>query len=173
MRPLIKGALVSLALSLPVSAQDIPSERQNELKAVYQNDALSRCLVETDPQSDCIGTFRSTCAKLAKTEGEWFFCIESELEAWDSHLNWLYNLSMEELKKQAIEYDRPTGDHPLAMEGNLREMQRAWIPYRDALCGFAGSLTAGGTSITEEKLLCLNEETARQTLRLGKMVGYY
>ncbi|MEM9098604.1 MAG: lysozyme inhibitor LprI family protein [Pseudomonadota bacterium] len=173
MRLSIRTALAALLLSLPAFAQDIPLERQEELSQVFADDAFSHCLVETEPQSGCIGQFRSACAKQAKTEGEWFFCIEAELNAWDTLLNEVYKLSMEELKKQAVEYDRPTGDHPQAMEGNLREMQRTWIPYRDALCGFAGSLTAGGTSITEAKLLCLSDETARQTLHLGKMMGYF
>ena len=52
------------------------------------------------------------------------------------------------------------------LQQNLREMQRSWITYRDARCGFEFAQWDGGTGQGPALLACLMVATAEQTLVL-------
>ncbi len=168
---LLAAIAVLLCASPNAQAYDISAERQNTLTMIYDGDNFGRCLSEREDPSDCIGYFREACGANAKTEEEWFFCIDTELQNWDDYLNWLYKESMGVLRQDDANRDTPAGESMRSMTDALRETQRAWIPYRDALCDLAANLTPGGTTAPEHRMICLSDETARQSLHIGRMLG--
>ncbi|MEM7178989.1 MAG: lysozyme inhibitor LprI family protein [Pseudomonadota bacterium] len=171
--PALLVAVAVLAGTGPhARAYDIPAERQNTLTMVYDGDSFGRCMGEREDPSDCIGHFRKACGANAQTEEEWFFCIDTELKHWDDYLNRLYKEAMGVLGQDDADRDTPAGDSMRSMTDALRDTQRAWIPYRDALCDFAANMTPGGTTAPEHRMICLSDETARQSLHLGRMLGF-
>jgi uncharacterized protein YecT (DUF1311 family) len=67
---------------------------------------------------------------------------------------------------RARNFDAENGDFAPPSEPALREMQRAWIPFRDARCGFEMSLWGGGTGGGPAYAECLMIVTAEQALYL-------
>ena len=53
----------------------------------------------------------------------------------------------------------------------LREMQRSWIAFRDAACGYEASRWGGGSGAGPAASACVMELTARQALRLIAYAG--
>ena len=53
----------------------------------------------------------------------------------------------------------------------LREMQRAWIVFRDKACTYEASLWQGGTGRGPAAINCLMQQTARQALSLDVWEG--
>ena len=52
---------------------------------------------------------------------------------------------------------------------SLRDMQRAWIGFRDARCTYEASLWQGGTGASPAVLNCRLQETAEQALYLNAL----
>lgn len=92
-------------------------------------------------------------------------CLERELAYWDGLLNSHYKAAMAQAK--SLDADRPASmkDLPGAATA-LRDMQRAWIPFRDKACAYEASLWAGGTGQGPAALSCLLQQTAKQALTL-------
>ena len=146
MRPL---ALL-LLLATPAAAQDL----------VYDDQTTLSCLEGAeDPgaKQDCIGASSNAC--MDQTEGGSSTpvmggCLEQEQKFWDDRLNTVYG----ELRSSYA--DRPD------VSEALRDMQRAWISYRDARCDYIGTQWSGGTGMGPAIIGCMMEATAEQTLLL-------
>lgn len=89
-------------------------------------------------------------------------CTDHELEWWDGRLNQNYGL----VRDRARAIDAEAADYAPSQADALREMQRAWIPFRDAKCEFVGTEWAGGSGAGPATIWCLMDETARQALYL-------
>ena len=106
---------------------------------------------------NCIGTAANLCMidnpggfSTAGMGG----CLDQERAWWDARLNDVY----------ARLLNQHTGQP--AVQDNLRDMQRAWITYRDARCDYELVQWDGGTGGGPALLACLMVATAEQTLVL-------
>lgn len=125
------------------------------------------CLWDSGEGGDkraCIGQAAAQCMDQpggSSTVGTGF-CLDRELIWWDSMLNDAYGQLMQAMR--AADKGLPAD---LAIQASsLRDMQRAWISYRDARCGHEASLWQGGTGSGPAFLNCLMAETAEQALYL-------
>ena len=127
------------------------------------------CLAEAEGAArfDCIGAAAEYC--MSKPSGGstvgMGFCLGRELGYWDDRLNAVY-AELWRVERSVMEDAERTElrvpDTVLA----LREMQRAWIRFRDASCAYEFSIWGGGTGGGPANTACLLELTARQALQL-------
>jgi uncharacterized protein YecT (DUF1311 family) len=114
---------------------------------------------------DCVGKAANLCMEVSQggysTNGM-SGCTDRELEWWDDRLNAVYRATR--IRLAALDADMPSYA-PSQVEA-LKEMQRAWIPFRDAKCQFVASEWTGGSGAGPATLWCLMDETARQALYL-------
>ncbi len=147
--------LVALALSAPAAAQDL----------VFSMDATDACFASGGTSEDCIGASAEACTE--NTPGGYTTvgmggCYDAERQAWDQQLNQAYAEAMAYAKQM----DAENADFAPSQVDALREMQRAWIPYRDRSCDYIRSQWGGGTGGGPASIMCLMQETARQALFL-------
>jgi uncharacterized protein YecT (DUF1311 family) len=157
----IRLAAVLTLLASPAVAQDLK----------YSDASTQSCLEEAESYGakiDCAGASAGQC--MDDTPGGHSTvgmggCLDRELAYWDGLLNSHYNAAMTQAKN--LDADRPASmkDLPGAATA-LRDMQRAWIPFRDKACGYEASLWAGGTGQGPATLSCLMQQTAKQALTL-------
>jgi uncharacterized protein YecT (DUF1311 family) len=76
-------------------------------------------------------------------------CWQDEAAAWDILLNRWWR-------------ERPQGPRGEA----LRDVQRSWIAWRDARCGYFDTFRQGGTMARIEAAQCMAEETALRAMEL-------
>ena len=88
-------------------------------------------------------------------------CLDRELQYWDAKLNENYASAL----RRARDADGDTDGAPSATA--LREMQRAWIPFRDATCDYERSQWGGGTGGGPATSSCLMRLTGQQALYLA------
>lgn len=97
-------------------------------------------------------------------------CLWREAEMWDARLNMAYRALMDRHGAEQAEMARIGATVP-SMTDALREMQRAWIPYRDAACAYERSTWGGGTGGGPAQSECIMQITARQALALEARLG--
>lgn len=93
-------------------------------------------------------------------------CLDAEREYWDAQLNAAYG----DLRARAQQFDAdPPIDgmppRPSSMDA-LRDMQRAWIAYRDASCRYEELQWWGGTGASGANIGCQMRLTGEQALTL-------
>ncbi len=164
----MRGAVLALGLALlagPAAAQDLPFDIR----------ATSTCVEAAyapQDQSGCIGASADAC--MATPEGTSTYgmggCLDAELTWWDDRLNRLYRDLMARHREDDAADDLPQGAPTRA--GTLRDMQRAWIAYRDAACDHERALWGGGTGGGPATLECLMRLTALQAIHLEESLGW-
>ena len=99
-------------------------------------------------------------------------CFHLERDYWDARLNAAYGRLM--ANETAIDADAKTYGYSAPPRAEpLRDMQRAWIAYRDAACGYIAATWGGGTGTGPAYAECLMRRTAEQTLLLeDRLAGY-
>ena len=138
-------------------AQDIP----------YDPADVETCLQTSiaDPYQ-CIGVGAEACyARSGGSNVEYGFCNGAERDDWDARLNTVYQallVAQAETTAELREY-RPDAPDQVEM---MRDMQRAWIAYRDAACEWEYVQWGGGTGGGPAHALCMGRLTAQQTLHL-------
>lgn len=140
----------------------------------FSPDATLACLDaagtdDTDAREDCIGLSAAACASTpdgATTVGT-RFCYSREADWWDQRLNDAYlalRRAETAMRSEMEEIGATVPDAPLA----LREMQRAWIGYRDAACAYEHTTWGGGTGGGPAHAACMMALTGRQALELER-----
>ena len=81
-------------------------------------------------------------------------CIEQELKVQDTKLNIAYHEARKSIQ-------------PFRVDA-LKEMQRAWIKYRDKKCGFFQHKQSGSSGVTDA-LQCTLDETIHRTKELENL----
>ena len=89
-------------------------------------------------------------------------CLQAETEVWDDLLNAQYLELRDSMREQDLEWPELGISRAVA----LRDVQRAWIAFRDAECGYAYARYQGGTIRNVVAASCVLEETARRALTL-------
>lgn len=134
---------LSALLAAPTMAQDL----------IFSTQAVDQCLA-TGQTEACIGLSAQACQR-STPGGEstvgMVGCLDRETSYWDGALNYYY----QDLRKR--DPDRA---------GSLQEVQRAWIAFRDATCGYEADAYSGGTIVGIIAADCYLRMTGRQTLFL-------
>ena len=145
--------------AVPAGAQDV----------VFSMQATDACLDAGGSVLWCAGRSASRCTEATPGGSSTVAmgaCAEREWTAWDGRLNQAYAEAMAYAKRA----DADSTFGPRLGEA-LREMQRAWIPYRDRACDYERAQWGGGTGGGPASLMCLARETARQTFVLRERLG--
>lgn len=162
----MRALAAALVLAAPAAAQDL----------VYSDDTTRACLAaasDSVAQEACIGRSADACMAANDVGGTTVGmggCLDHELRFWDVLLNAYYQSAMDRAKRMDAE-TRQYNTAAAAMENTLRDMQRAWIPFRDATCDFERAQWGGGTGGGPATLGCLMRLTGEQALVLGRF-GY-
>ena len=117
----------------------------------------SKVTAEQDPNA-CIGVLSQPCLDDGRNNSTagMAACLDREAKAWDRLLN---------------DYDkRLTDELDDKQRTALRDLQRAWIAYRDKACAFH-QVYHQGTIAAPMQSSCLNEETARRALSLRNFLN--
>ncbi|MFK7938934.1 MAG: lysozyme inhibitor LprI family protein [Roseovarius sp.] len=115
----------------------------------------------------CVGKAANQC--METSEGGYSTngmsgCTAHELDWWDDRLNAVYT----ETQKRLTAADAEAPSYAPPQRDALKDMQRAWIPFRDAKCEFVATEWMGGSGAGPATLWCLMDETARQALYLER-----
>lgn len=148
--------LIAAAMLLPVSAM------AQEL--VFDIAPVEACIRAGGGES-CAGKAAERC--IEATPGGYSTiamsgCTDRERAHWDGWLNIVYQQLYAKLAVQ----DAQAPSHAPKQAEALRDMQRAWIAFRDAKCGFEAAQWGGGTGAGPASVNCHLHETARQMLYL-------
>ncbi|ASM72687.1 MULTISPECIES: lysozyme inhibitor LprI family protein [Roseobacteraceae] len=157
---LLKRALIATVLAAPVTplaAQDL----------AFTSTITASCLSNAPDmagQMACIGTSANAC--MEDTPGGFSTvgmsgCLDRELQYWDAKLNENYGAA----RTRARADDDYLNGTP--SETALRDMQRAWITFRDATCDYERAQWGGGTGGGPATVGCLMRLTAMQALYLA------
>lgn len=159
MKRLAISLILAAAAAAPAAAQDL----------IFSPRATESCLASGADFRDCIGLSAQAC--INDTPGGYATaamsgCFYRELDWWDARLNTSYGFAV----RHAKQFDRDNGGFGPSQEEALREMQRAWIIFRDRTCDYERSQWGGGTGGGPAAAECLMRETAEQTWYIESMV---
>ena len=164
MKRFVLGLAAAVMLAGPAFAQD------EQVK--YSDAPTADCLAAADTADAmraCIGLATAKCVDASdygSTTVGMAECTGKETDFWDAKLNATYK----ELMARAEKFDKMNADDPRIMykiADSLRDMQRAWIPFRDASCTFQYALGMGGTIASTLSSNCQLEMTAEQYIYLA------
>lgn len=162
---LIKLALTLLCFATPLAAQELSFSAEGTEACLNRNGG-------TELKMACVGTSANICIN---SEGGYStvgmgYCFAREAEYWDARLNDVYRELRASEEADDAEIAEMGMNVPKKAEA-LRNMQRAWMAYRDAVCAYEYSQWGGGTGGGPANAACLMEETARQTLTLEERLA--
>ncbi len=153
--------LVVLGAAASAAAQEV----------TYSDAATQSCLLQVEAEGDhrsCIGRSAQICMG-ATNDGSTTIgmmnCLGAEQEFWDGRLNAAYKVVRSKARALDVEMAEIGSSAP-KVELPLRDMQRAWITYRDATCDFEQSLWGGGSGGGPAVISCLMQMTGEQALYL-------
>ncbi|RAM66200.1 hypothetical protein RB25_00985 [Herbaspirillum rubrisubalbicans] len=105
----------------------------------------------------CAGSaFAADCTKAA-TQAEMNACASETLTQNDADLNATYMAYRDKLNK--------------AQQNQLREVQLAWLKYRDLSCRFQSSASARGSAGELARQTCLADKTRQRADELKALAG--
>lgn len=125
--------------------------------------------VSDDAQAyGCVGRAATACMEQpgGETTVGMGFCLDAELDLWDGKLNGAYQALRADLTAQ----DAGRTNAAISLSDSARDMQRAWIGFRDARCSFEAAQWQGGTGCSPAFLGCTMQMTAEQTLYLWSVL---
>ncbi|MGX0902136.1 uncharacterized protein YecT (DUF1311 family) [Roseovarius sp. MBR-79] len=151
----MRGLIAALMLvPLPVGAQDL----------VFDIAPVEAC-IRAGGGEGCAGQAASACMEATpggQTTVGMGGCLDRERAYWDGWLNAVYQQLYVNLAAQ----DAQVASAAPRQAEALRDMQRAWIGFRDAKCGYEAAQWGGGTGAGPASVSCHLHETARQMLYL-------
>lgn len=163
----VRAPVLAAALALA----SLHAAAQSKDEGPLFNPAASLACVEGGGRAECIGLSAGVC--METTPGGWTTmgmaaCTLAEAEWWDARLNAHYQELMARERLDDSDWPAPepgTAPRPSGVE-SLRDMQRAWIAWRDATCAYEVLQWFGGTGAAVAGAGCRMELTGLQALRL-------
>lgn len=136
---------------------------------VFDPAPTEACLAaDTSNPDACIGHAADACMvenAMGGTTIGMGFCVSREWEWWDARLNAAYGALMARHRATDAEMAEMEATVPSLAE-TMRDMQRAWILYRDAACDYERAQWSGGTGGGPATGACLMRLTGAQALAL-------
>ncbi|TQV69545.1 DUF1311 domain-containing protein [Aliiroseovarius halocynthiae] len=170
----MRSGAVVLALTGASNAQDLSySPTITEACEYAQGSDGIVSMGHTPAAIECIGVAAQACmidSRIGGSTAGMSACFGKELDYWDARLNNAYSALMERLETSDAEMSELGSSAPKQVPA-LRDMQRAWITFRDAKCDFERSNWGGGTGGGPATLACLMQETAEQAFHLESQLG--
>ena len=157
--------LLVCGLALHAAGQGSPSA--HEMKTPAQ--MVEGCLTDAE-QNDrdpglCIGVSVRDCAENVLSTVDTIACIQPEFSVWNSRMDEAYQALSNVYAEQDAE------DDPIrALAPRLDMLQRQWISWRDAKCGFEYDKYRGGSMGRVTSADCHLHETALRVLELATML---
>ncbi len=148
--------LIAIFVTTSVFAHAAGGPPDPEAKA-----AVEKCLAEKEKSNGspelCVGVYTEAC--LGKSDAlstsDMMTCNSKETAVWQEHLNRDYQELLKEMKNKDKE--------------RLRDMQRAWIAFREKKCGFRQQEQEGTVGVIQN-VSCYLEETGRQSFFLQTLL---
>ncbi|MEM7075142.1 MAG: lysozyme inhibitor LprI family protein [Pseudomonadota bacterium] len=142
---------------------------------VWTPEATEACLaaaVSPEARDACVGTSAGLCINTPDgyTTVGFAACSRFEAEYWDTRLNEAYAGLMEIEQRLDAEMAQ-LGSAAPSVALALREMQRAWIVFRDASCAYAASQFGTGTGSGPAAADCVMRLTGEQALDLERQLA--
>ena len=152
-------ALLVLPAGAAFAASDDPSvPSTDDIQAIHDCLEASEGNAERQIAIDCIGIVANPCLDTpdGQTTPGMSACVLREEAIWDGLLNDWYGMAREGMSRE--------------LKDQLRDVQRKWIDWRDAKCGFEHAKFEGGTAGGPAAAACLMETTAARALELRSLV---
>ncbi|OOY21374.1 hypothetical protein BMI86_02030 [Thioclava sp. DLFJ5-1] len=144
--------------------------RAEGIPVTYDPQVITACLsAKSGPaRSACIGLGAAHCMTVdtaGSSNAGMGFCFGAERDDWDARLNAAYQTIVAQDGKMDAELKELGSAAPPQVPA-LKEMQRAWIAYRDASCTYEMSTWGGGSGAGPAGSQCEMQLTGAQALRL-------
>ncbi|APX18142.1 hypothetical protein BWR17_19080 (plasmid) [Phaeobacter inhibens] len=138
--------------------------------------ATESCLASTlpDEHERCIGQSAVECQESSdggSTTYGMITCLNGEAKYWDTQLNETYGELMAFEEATDTELLQINATVPSKAEA-LRDMQRAWITFRDASCSYERSQFGNGTGAGPAGVSCFMRMTGKQTIFLRERLQH-
>lgn len=134
---------------------------------------VAACMVEGDGAAKraCVGSAAEKC--MDTSEGGYTtlgmtMCTAAETAAWDDVLNTEFGRTMDWSRAMDAQDQAHFPEFAKRAE-MLRAAQRAWIPFRDAECGFAYAQWGAGSMRHIAGTSCMLDMTATRAIELFEM----
>ena len=157
----MKAVIASGLLAFPAAAQELP----------FSPTATENCLSNAASRAEreaCVGKSAEVCYSAEGVYSNYAIgvCFGVEADYWDGRLNAAY-VALIEAETALMDEMRKSGATAVPDAASaLHDMQRAWLPYRDAACWYEYSTWGGGSGGGPANAECLMHVTARQALAL-------
>ena len=156
----MRALICMVFLVSPAMAQDL----------AFSPEATEACLLQAEDRGTreaCIGRSAEACYSREGVYSNYAIgvCFGAEADYWDVRLNTAYTALIKTETTMLREMQSVGATVPDTVTA-LREMQRAWIPYRDAACWYEYTTWGGGSGGGPANAACLMQETGRQALAL-------
>ncbi len=168
----MRWVLLGLLVGLPAVASDL------EYETATYGGVFDACYTAAETREDrqaCVGQMSEAC--MEGEEGGYSTlgmssCTRAETIMWDGALNAEYKSTMAAMKAADKDEAEYFPGYAKRVE-SLRDVQRAWIPFRDASCSFAYALWGSGSMRNTEYAGCMLEMTSQRTIELIDIKGFY
>ena len=157
--------VVFVGMTSAVQAQNI----------VFDISGTETCLAQAfvpKARSLCVGVSSQACMNansLGGTTVGMGGCLDRERQYWDDRLNTAYR-ALRAREKSDDAANAGFAGH-VSKANALRDMQRAWITFRDATCDYERAQWGGGTGGGPATLGCLMQLTGVQALYLEQRLA--
>jgi uncharacterized protein YecT (DUF1311 family) len=150
----MRAALAGLVLALGIATASAAAPEQTP--APREIAAIDGCLARADQEKtgyrDCIGKAVDACLDV-DNPGAVFDCQIRETAIWDRKLDQSYAVLMQGLTSEA--------------KTRLRDMQRAWLGYREKRCSYEQLWSPSTTGALKREHGCRLEMTAERMIDLA------
>lgn len=155
------AALAAASIGVPA-----PAVAQQVSFSIRQTEACLSSAPTPEAARECIGLSANACmaAPLGGSTMGANACIDGELGWWDQRLNAAYKGLLHQAAGNDAEFPPPEGQ--VGQTDALRNMQRAWIAFRDATCEYEYTQWFGGSGGSPAYSWCMMRMTAEQAIYL-------
>ena len=166
-----------MKLTFSIMLMSLAAAAANAQQEMVFSPAMTEaCLFDAPEGQDpaqCIGASANACMDSFPGGGTtpgMAACFFEEGKYWDGRLNAAYKTIQAGAKRFDADMQE-IGSSAASQVDALRDMQRAWIAFRDATCDYEYTLWGGGSGGGPAINLCHMTMTAKQALYLESLEG--
>ncbi|MEP3297250.1 MAG: lysozyme inhibitor LprI family protein [Pseudoruegeria sp.] len=133
--------------------------------AAQMNTMLEACWRDKSCETSEVLSFCGDSIDAGGAPLEWVKCQNEILTWWDAKLNEVYKEKI--ALQKTYDVDRSDGYY----EDLLRNMQRVWVPFRDAACNYLAHGQPSGSGATNDEIDCKILKTTEQIYFIQNPLG--